>query len=125
MRKCRRLQILPGKSSFTIKIFSLQSTYIPRVPQCLSPRPNWDPHPLSRKLVCPPRAGEGVGSPNSDDWRKILALCLLCVYSWRLLPNVAEGSRAGLTLRPALAGWRRVTQQSVILYVIDGPCRLP
>jgi hypothetical protein len=24
-----------------------------------------------------------------------------------------------------LAGWRRVTQQGVILYVMDGPCRLP
>jgi hypothetical protein len=23
-------------------------------------------------------AGEGWGSPNSDDWRKSLALCLLC-----------------------------------------------
>ncbi len=49
------------------------------------------PPPLSRKLVCPtappPRnqgrgahspAGEGWGSPNSDDWRKNLALCQLC-----------------------------------------------
>ncbi len=25
-----------------------------RVPQCLSPRPNWDPHPLSRKECVPP-----------------------------------------------------------------------
>ncbi len=25
-------------------------------------------------------AGEGWGSPNSDDWRKSLALCLLCGY---------------------------------------------
>ncbi len=24
-----------------------------------------------------------------------------------------------------LAGWRRVTQQGVILYVMDEPCRLP
>jgi hypothetical protein len=24
------------------------------VTQCLSPCPNWDPHPLSRKRVCPP-----------------------------------------------------------------------
>jgi hypothetical protein len=23
-------------------------------------------------------AGEGLGSPNSDNWRKSLALCLLC-----------------------------------------------
>ncbi len=44
--------------------------------------------PLSRKRVCPsPRegrggihspAGKGVGGPNSDDWRKSLALCVLC-----------------------------------------------
>jgi hypothetical protein len=61
-----------------------QSTYIPRVPQCLTPRLNWDP--VSRKSVClPPEpkggtnspAGEGVGESqfgNSDDWRKSLAL---------------------------------------------------
>jgi hypothetical protein len=24
-----------------------------------------------------------------------------------------------------LAGWRRVTQHGVILYVMDGPCSLP
>ncbi len=72
-----------------------QCTYIiPGVPQCLSPLPNWDqPTTLSRKRVCPPpprtkrggdRLGRGVrewGSPNSDDWKKSLALCLLCVCS--------------------------------------------
>jgi hypothetical protein len=47
------------------------------------------PQPLSRKRVCPPprtkRVGghtrlrlRGWGSSNSDDWRKSLALCLLC-----------------------------------------------
>ncbi len=47
------------------------------------------PQPLSRQRVCPtPRtkgwgahwpAAKGVGgSPNADDWRKSLALCLLC-----------------------------------------------
>jgi len=55
-------------------------------------------HPLSRQRVCPfPRnrgggggeahspADEGLGewSPNYDDWRKSLALCLLCVASQR------------------------------------------
>ncbi len=69
-----------------------QSTYKPRIPQCLSPRRNWNlgtPDPFSRKRVWPsPQnqrgggahrpAGEGVGSPISDDWRKSLAICLLC-----------------------------------------------
>jgi hypothetical protein len=45
--------------------------------------------PLSRQRVCPfpqNRGGahllrvRGWGSPNSDDWRKSLALCLLCGY---------------------------------------------
>ena len=57
-----------------------QSTYIYRVPQCMSPRQNWDsPTPLSRQRVCPsPPNQRGWGSPNFDDWRKSLALCLLC-----------------------------------------------
>jgi hypothetical protein len=40
-----------------------QRTYIPRVSQCLSPRWNWPPHPLSRKRWCPPnqRGGGGGG----------------------------------------------------------------
>ncbi len=51
-----------------------QSIYVPRVPQCLFPCRNWNPHPLSRKRVCgvylrePPKGGgthsaggEGVG----------------------------------------------------------------
>ncbi len=43
----------------------------------------------------------------------------------RIFSIEAEGYRAGPTRRPAwLAGWRRVTHQGVILYVMDGPCRL-
>ncbi len=38
-------------------------------------------------------AGEGWGSPNYDDWRKSLALCLLC-----------ERNRLGL--REVRYGWR-------------------
>jgi hypothetical protein len=60
-----------------------------RVPQCTSPRRNWDsPHPFSRQRLCPSprtkgggghtrRRARGWGSPNSDDWRKSLALSLL------------------------------------------------
>jgi hypothetical protein len=50
----------------------------PRIPSVCPPRPNWDPtpHPLSSKRACPapePKGGgtpvgEGVGSPNSDDY---------------------------------------------------------
>ncbi len=36
------------------------------------------PPPTQRGARSP--AGEGVGSPNLDDWRKNLALCLLCGY---------------------------------------------
>jgi hypothetical protein len=57
---------------------------IPRVPQCMSPRPNRDPPPTSS-----PKRGwgthspgdEGVGDPNTDDWRKRLVLCLLCAIT--------------------------------------------
>jgi hypothetical protein len=47
------------------------------------------PHPFPASECAPPPlepkgrgalspAGEGWGSPNADDWRKSLALCLLC-----------------------------------------------
>ncbi len=54
-------------------------------------------HPFSRQRVCPsPRfkgggarspAGGGWGSPNSDDWRKSLAVCLLCEDNGHLCRN--------------------------------------
>jgi hypothetical protein len=38
---------------------------IPRVPQCLSPRLNWDsPPPLPQASVLPPRAKKGEGSTH-------------------------------------------------------------
>ncbi len=57
----------------------------------MSPRRNRDPPlPLPPASVSfPPEpkgggahspAGEGVGSPNSSDWRKSLPLCLLCLW---------------------------------------------
>ncbi len=62
-----------------------------RVPQCLSPRWNWDsPTPSPASKCAPPesRGGGGYlhtrlrvrgwGSPNTDDWRESLLLCLLC-----------------------------------------------
>ncbi len=54
----------------------------------MSPRQNWD-SPTPSPSECAPTPGpkgeahtrlrpRGWGSPNSDDWRKSLALCLLC-----------------------------------------------
>jgi hypothetical protein len=69
-------------------LISSLSTYIPRVLQCLFPRPN-SPPPLPQASVSLPRNQKGRhtrlrvrgwGSPNSDDWRKSLALCLLCGF---------------------------------------------
>ncbi len=52
--------------------------FLQRVPQCMSPRPDWDP--LSRKQLSvslPPEptlacglGGGAVGGTNSDDWKK-------------------------------------------------------
>jgi hypothetical protein len=68
------------------------STHIYRAPQCMSPRQNWDspsPSPASECALPPvPKGGgghtrprlRGWASPNSDDWRKSFALCLLCAY---------------------------------------------
>ncbi len=77
--------------STAVSYVIVQSTYIPRVPQCLSPRPNWDsPTPSPASDCASPRNQRGGvrghtrlrvrgwGSPNSDDWRIGLALCLLC-----------------------------------------------
>jgi hypothetical protein len=74
--------------------FSPQSKYIPTIYleyHSVCPLVGiGTPHPLSRKRVCfPPgtKGGGGVhtrlrvrgwGSPNPDDWRENLVLCLLC-----------------------------------------------
>ena len=55
-----------------------QSIYVPRVPQCLSPRTNWDPSTLSRNrdtLAC---GWGGGGSQFGGLEKKSLVLCLLC-----------------------------------------------
>ncbi len=77
-----------------IRGLSTYVQYIPGVPQCLSPRLNWDPHiPSPASVVCSslkPKGGGGAhspdtrlrvrewggGGPNSDDWRKSLVFCL-------------------------------------------------
>jgi hypothetical protein len=87
----------------TINIYSVQyikstTVYVPSSELGLS-------QPLSRQRVCPspPNRGGGVGdghtclrvrgwgSPNSDDWRKSLALCLLCGEDTALLAVVLLG----------------------------------
>ncbi len=63
--------------------------HIYRVPQCMSPRRNWDSPTPSRVSECAPppvtKGGaprhtrlRGRGRPNYDDWRKSIALCVLC-----------------------------------------------
>ncbi len=66
--------------------------YIPRVPQCLSPCWNWDPPPLPQAIVLPPGVYtrlrvRGWGSPNSDDWRECLVLCLYDTCTIQLVSN--------------------------------------
>jgi hypothetical protein len=70
------------------QIVNSQSTYIPRVAQCLSFRPHWDTPPLPQASVSLPEpkgggthspAGEGMAGTRFGRLRKRLALCLLCV----------------------------------------------
>jgi hypothetical protein len=74
------------------RLVFFQSTYIPRVPQCLSPRPNWDPPlPLQQASVPPPprnQRGGGYtlacvrgsgGEAQFGRIKKSLAICLSCV----------------------------------------------
>jgi hypothetical protein len=88
----------------------------------MSSRPNWDsPTPSSpASRVCPAPYGtkggghtrlrmRGLGSPNWIDWRKTLALCLLCASGcW---PTLAGGTE--VFGNPVLEG-RRLRQFAVI-----------
>jgi hypothetical protein len=51
----------------------MSTASVPRVPECLFPRRNWDPPPPL------PQTSEGWET-NSDDWRKSLELCQLCGF---------------------------------------------
>jgi hypothetical protein len=65
------------------------------------------PQPFTRRRVCPPLWYQGEGhtrwrereweGPNSDDWRKSLALCLLCGSSALLLSERLSRFSALLT----------------------------
>ncbi len=71
-------------------------------------------HPVSRQRVCPspePKGGghtrplaRGWGSPNSDDWRDSLALCLFCGYGHFFL--FLEGMVAAPWLKAATTSSR-------------------
>jgi hypothetical protein len=84
--------------SLTVRLYHKVHIYLEYIPQCVSPRWNWDSPTPSAASKCdlPPGtkggeahspAGEVVGSPNSDDLRKILALCLLCRLYRRTITN--------------------------------------
>ncbi len=90
-------------------------------------------------------ADEGAGRANSDDWKEILALCILCgplpsqygryFAASEMLPgslfHVGRNQKHNgefyiCTNYAAPLGetQRRVTQMGVNLYVMDGPCLL-
>ncbi len=70
------------------------------------------PPPLPRKRVCLRSwtqkggeniryiGGEGVGGPNSEDWKESLALCILCAFYPRFLVSWASSSHDLLTSCP-------------------------
>ncbi len=96
-RHSLRFQIIQMMiSSFTETVEWNKTFYSTSKYECMSPRWNWDSPTPSLASECAPPPGtkrggghtrlrvRGWGSPNSDDWRKSLVLCLLCV----LLPRV-------------------------------------
>jgi hypothetical protein len=72
-----------------------QSTFIPRVSQCLSPRPNWDPPtPLTQTSVSnggghTRQPARGLGSQFGRQEKKPITLSTLCLGYWEL--NVEYG----------------------------------
>jgi hypothetical protein len=86
----------------------------------MHPRRNWDSPSLVSEFSLPPEQGwwagctfctlhnhlrvRGWGNPNSDDWRKRLALCLLCELSQSttttfiaILPSKRRGVKGPLS----------------------------
>ncbi len=60
----------------------------------MSPRWNWVSPTLSRASECaPPPRNQREGGPNSDDWRKSLALYLLCGLNSLLQRHNTENSK--------------------------------
>ncbi len=82
-----------GDTSFSASkstVYTTKCTYIYRVPQCMSPRRNWDSPTPSLASECAPSpgtkggggahfpAGEGFGESQFRRLEKSLAFCLLC-----------------------------------------------
>ncbi len=100
------------------------------------PLSDWDPspHPFSRKRVCPPepKEDEGVRGPNSDDWRKSLALCVYSVdvsFCWRWRVEIlwcGEGGLCGVVVGLFdVLRWYWVCvviEGGGVLYVVGGCC---
>jgi hypothetical protein len=56
-------------------VYSTKYVRIKSIPQCLSPRRNWDsPHPLSRQRVCPSPRNHGGGGTLACGWGVVLFL---------------------------------------------------
>ncbi len=83
---------------------------LPRVPQGISPRRSRDSLTPSPPSECapPPPEPQGAGilacewggawvSPDSNDWRKSLALCVLCGYHWKIQDLAGFNSHVSMT----------------------------
>jgi hypothetical protein len=74
-----------------------QSTYLQRVPQCISPRWNWDSPNPSLASECapppPPRTGKGEESPLRRLEKKLSTLPY-SVYEWDRIPAGLPGPHA-------------------------------
>ncbi len=83
MGTCNQYLLYAQMTVLSARVEALSCT-VPRVPECLSHRPNWLP-PAST-CECVPlldtKGGGGGGGASSDDWRESLALCLVyeCMY---------------------------------------------
>jgi hypothetical protein len=83
-----RKRILMAMSAFLYStsqqyVSAVEGLYctIPKVPECLSLRPNWFPPlfpPSWTKGEATLACGRGGGKANSDELKESLALCLLC-----------------------------------------------
>ncbi len=72
-----------------MKSYTAHSTYTYSTTVSV-PSSELGPPPTSLPQAIHSPAGEGVGGPNSDDWRKSMALCLLCDIQSMYLSKFAK-----------------------------------